>query len=239
MRTGHLVAGFAAVGVLAAGCATDGTASPTPTVTVTETATPADVAQDQPDPATPSTGPWGDPLLLVDGRWLVGEDADIPPTGALLTPDSVYDCSWRVTDANGVVVEEVTVTNPSGAVVSLEDGDLFESVDCTVWRFVDLSEPTNFSLPGGPEDVGEPLLPGTYIVGQNIRAGTYSQRADNVSGECEYSLKRDNGVRVNEIISFETTNIGGRSRTNEVIELENGDIFESTCGTWQRYVWKD
>lgn len=239
MSATHLVLGLSVVGVLAAGCTSNGTAAPAPTVTVTETETPATPGSSRPDPTQPSTGPWGDPLLLVDGRWRVGEDADIPPTGALFTPGAAYDCTWRVTDASGAVVEEVTVTNPSGAFVSLEDGDLFESVDCTVWRFVDLSEPSDFSLPGGPEDVGEPVLPGTYIVGENIRAGTYSQRADSLSGECEYSLKRDNGVRRNEVISFETTNVGGRSRTNEVLDLKNGDIFETTCGSWQRYVWKD
>lgn len=237
MSTSHLVLGFALLGLLASGCANDGSANPAPTVTETVTETPSPPSSDQQGPTDRSTGPWGDPLLLVDGRWLVGEDADIPPTGALITPHSVFACAWRVTDAAGVIVEEATVTNPGGAVVSLQDGDLFESADCIVWEFVDLSAVNSIEPSGGPLYAGDPLLPGTYIVGENIRAGTYSQQADGVSGECGYSLKRPNGVRILEEVSFETTNIGARSRTNEVLDLESGDIFESTCGTWRR--WKD
>lgn len=239
MQFKYVTIALAGTAMLTGGCAAEGTPEPAVTVTVTETPSADSDSGQTAESSQAATGPWGDPLLLVDGRWRVGDNADIPPDGSLLTPFETYDCTWRVTDSAGAVVEEVTVTNPSGAVVPLQDGDLFESVGCTVWRFVDTSQPPSIDVPGEPKDVGDPILPGTYIVGESVPAGTYSQRdIDGPAGRCEYSIKRDNGIRISEIVSFESSNMGARSRTNEVLDLEVGDIFESTCGTWQRYLWE-
>jgi len=225
--------------ILAGGCAAEGSPEPAATVTVTEEPPAANDNDRTSELSQLATGPWEEPLLLVDGRWRVGDDADIPPNGSLLTPFEVYKCGWRVTNSSGTVVEEVTVTNPGYAVVFLQDGDLFESVDCTVWRFVDTSQPPPPIDIGERKDLGEPVYPGTYMVGGQIPAGDYSLRGiDEPAGACEYSVKRDNGIRIFEVVSFESTNMGARSRTNEVLELQDGDIFESTCGTWQRYRFK-
>jgi len=167
-----------------------------------------------------------------------GQDTD----GLMITPSEVFDCSWRVLDDQGNVIEEVVTTNPSGATVQLRDGDVFESSQCSVWEFYDLSTDSqlpDFDLGGESKDIGQPVGSGTYVVGEAIPSGSYSQvtRAGSL-GPCEYSISEKRKGRYVEVLTFSTTNLGSRSPSNVVLDLENGNLYQTDgCGAWQRYEW--
>jgi len=233
----------ALVAVLAlGGCSTTVESEPSATVTVTEVPTQQEEPSDDENSSETYFGPWTDKLLIVDGRWLVGDNADIPADGLMITPSEVFDCSWRVLDDQGNVIEEVVTTNPSGATVQLRDGDVFESSQCSVWEFYDLSTDSqlpDFDLGGESKDIGQPVGSGTYVVGEAIPSGSYSQvtRAGSL-GPCEYSISEKRKGRYVEVLTFSTTNLGSRSPSNVVLDLENGNLFQTDgCGAWQRYEW--
>ena len=219
--------------MLAGGCAAENTPQPEVTVTVTERPSPAADISHTPEASQSETGPWDDPLLIVDGRWRVGEDEDIPPGGLIFTPSEVSRCEWRVTDRSGTVVEEAIVQSRSGAFVALQDGDLFESFRCYVWLFLD-DRPAKSGMDESKHK-GASILPGTYIVGENAHAGRYYKIGPvEPEGKCGFSVKRDNGIRILEMASFESSNMGARSFNFGPVILEDGDIFETTCGAWTR-----
>lgn len=225
-----------------------GNAEPKAAVTVTVTASPENIRIDEstddggPTPEL-SRGPWGEPLLIVDGRWLVGVNGDIPPGGIVFTPGEASDCLWRVSDLSGNILEDVAVTNSMGAGVSLQEGDVFESSGCNVWEFYE-NNTTNVSLLDAlragaikTREVGSPVLSGSYVVGEAIPSGLYAQRAKGANlGPCEFSVSYLANGRYFPERTFKTTNLGVRSTTHEVVELRKGDLFETKgCGVWQRY----
>jgi hypothetical protein len=236
------------VGTLAAqfalgGCSASPDAQPSATVTVTVTAKPTEPPELEGSATDSNYGPWTDGRLhIVDGRWLVGDDANIPSRGNLITPYGVGDCRWAVFDDQGILIEKVKVrSEASQSIRGLQDGDIVESSGCTVWM-VYVSDPTETPLSyegsGEFKDRGEPVF-GTHVVGDTIPAGEYWQETKGgATGPCEYSIKEKRVGRYWDVADFSSTNLGARSSTDEVITLENGNLFESDgCGVWQRKVY--
>ena len=223
--------------LLLTSCATDGESTPTETVTVTESpAQAAATPEPSPTDSGPSTGPWPDSNGYRDGRYIVGDGGDIPGQGMIFTPHQVFDCAWRVTDANGEVVEEAFVTHPAGTRVYLRDGDMFESWDCDFWRYADVDGLVNLRYTPDREKLGEPLFPGSYVVGDMIPAGEYFLELPSIpNGPCTYSIKERRKGQYFDELFVSTNNIGLASPTGQTIYLSDGDLFEfEACGTWQR-----
>lgn len=235
------------VGTLAAqfalgGCSASPDAQPSATVTVT--VKPTELPEFEGSATDSNYGPWTDGQLhIVDGRWLVGDDANIPSRGNLTTPYGVYNCKWAVFDNQGTLIEEVRVTmEASQRIRGLQDGDVVESSGCTVWT-VYVPDPTGISASyegsGEFKDRGEPVF-GTHVVGDTIPAGRYwLETKGGATGPCEYSIKEKlAGGGYFDVADFSSTNLGARSSTDAAITLENGNLFESEgCGVWQRKVY--
>ena len=250
------------VGLLLTGCAGSSASSetvdptPAPTVTITVTPTPS-IGEESTAVGSPSPilsqpdiyrGEWevedAVSRKMLDGSWHVGEGLDIEPWSLVSQYFENSGCQWRVFDSTGEVIEEVKATMPIGNALWVQDGDVLQSSECTVWTVYayDGDEPDLDEIQDPLESLTSNersalLLPGTYLVGESIQAGRYELlRRSDARGECSFAVSRKlPDGRFVEDIEFESTNAGARSVMNHDLFLKKGQIFRTDgCGAWQR-----
>jgi hypothetical protein len=153
-----------------------------------------------------------------DGTNIIG--TDILP-GTYRTREGSASCYWaRLKGFGGTIDDIIANANTNGpAVVTVAASDKgFEATRCGTWT-TDLSA---IVAPGDPLD-GD----GTYIVGTDLKAGTYRSPA---SDGCYYARLRGFGGTVSDIIANNNTDMGA------IVAIAGSDKgFESTrCGTWTK-----
>ncbi len=242
-----LTGGLAVIGLMLAtsSCASPTSSMPeaTPTVTVTITASP----ESESPQATESFGPWPGDNRFVDGIWPVGIAGSIPGPGILMS-GQVIDCRWFLHDKGGKLAEK-GIASPSDytVMVTVEEGDTFESSGCNYWQYADVSEPAGpieedyAGRAGTYKDLGDPVFPGTWKVGTQIPAGAYFLQPSSQDRNCKFSVKKyDAWLGYIPLIEYEWMSETGRVVRSQIMHLKKGQLFETSgCGVWVRQVWEE
>jgi hypothetical protein len=201
--------------------------TPSPTVVASAPATlvpsaPSTPTPTQPPTAPPTPEPTAEPTPseefteFFDGTWEVG--VEIPP-GTYRTTDYAFGCYWaRLKNFSGEV-EAINANNFGDGyqVVTITSQDQgFESDDCGDWTS-DLSQVTESDT-----EFDE----GTYIVGTDIRPGTYEADA---SDGCYWARIKGFKGTLSEIIANDFSDSG-----NSIVRIRESDAGFTTsgCGTW-------
>ena len=187
----------------------DPTSTPTPTTTPSPTATPTAIPS-TPTPtasprATPPPTPTATPGPLTrfdDGGYYIG--SDVAP-GRYRTLTDGGKCSWRITDSKSNYIEGSGVT-----IVDLDPSDKdFRSSACGLWEpYAPLVSP------------GEPVGPGSFVVGEEIAPGRY--RAEGASESCVWARFSD----------FRGSESGRSAMTVVDVQPTDTVFFSVGCGNW-------
>lgn len=206
---------------------------PEPSDSPTAMPSPTDVPSEEPEPSdspTPMPSPTDvptPPSTFGEGKIVVGKDvaAGTYRVSAVVTEG----CAWALRPADSTrpirgLVEDVLVGGlPT---VTLADGDTFTSKRCGTWDAID---------PAGlfkNANAAVTAKPGVWLVGEDIRAGTWSTADLGATNDptklCKWtvteSLQSNFGTVITRDLIF--------SGTGKVV-LEAGQQFESThCGDW-------
>jgi len=165
---------------------------------------------------TPEAEPTTEFVEFYDGTWEIG--VDIPP-GTYRTVFPTDGCYWaRLSGFSGELSDIIANNYGSGyQVVTLGKNDTaFESSDCDDWTS-DLSQVTESDTE---------FDDGTYIVGTDIRSGTY--RSSEGDG-CYWARLKGFGGTLNEIIANDY--LSGSPATVTIKASDTG-FTSNDCGTW-------
>lgn len=193
----------------------DSTVSPTPAASATAAAG-TSAPEQTPDPATtePTPSPEAE-FDFEDGTHAVGDDID---PGTYRGEGGPF-CYWERLSGFGGEFEDI-IANGTGDyshVVTIDDGDAgFSSEGCGGWT--DELDPITGSLSGPFED-------GTYIVGTDVAAGTYSAPGGQF---CYWERLSGFGGEFEDIIA------NGTGESGQLVTIAEGDAgFETSgCGEW-------
>ena len=149
------------------------TSAPTNTPKPTATATPEPTSTDTPlptDTPSPTLAPTTPKLGLGPGTFAVGQEIE-PGLYAGMAGEGLFDsCYWaRLKDVSGAFDEIIANDNAIGQFyIEVLEGDGYLETSCEI---IPIAE-----WPGPPTHIANPM-PGTYIVGRDIAAGTYQGKA--------------------------------------------------------------
>lgn len=180
----------------------------------------ADVAQAVGESADAPAEPPAEAADITEGVWTVGVDID---PGTYRTTDVAGgDCYWSVlvsgTNGGDIVANHIGGGRP---IVTLADGQDFETSRCGGWSAVDVDQ---LRVDADPATTVEE---GLWTVGVDIAAGTY--RPVEPAGEDCYWAVLSSGSNGVDIVN---NDIGGG---RPAVTLSEGQDFESSrCGTWGR-----
>ena len=198
--------------------------TPMPSPTDVPSETPAPEPSDSPTPMPSPTDVPTPPSTFGEGKVVVGTDAAAGTyrVGAPVTSG----CVWALRGENtrrGLASDVLVGGIPT---VTLADGDTFTSKACGTWSAVDPA--TLFQNPAA----GVSAKPGVWLVGEDIRFGTWStgnlgETADPTK-LCKWTVTESLGTNFTTVVTRDLIFSG----VGKVV-LTAGQQFESThCGEW-------
>lgn len=196
--------------------------SPTPMPSPTDV--PTEEPSDEPTPMPSPTDVPTPPSTFGEGKIVVGKDA---AAGSYRVGAPVASaCAWALRSdatARGVASDVIVGGIPT---VTLADGDTFTSKGCGTWSAVD---PAGlFQNPSA----GVTAKPGVWLVGEDIRFGTWSTGDLGATNDptklCKWTVTESLGTNFTTVVTRDLIFSG-----KGTVVLTAGQQFESThCGEW-------